>query len=130
MPESKDVLPRLEKSFAQLELAVATPVAEPRDLAGIVKSFEFVFELSWKCIQAMAHAQGREVLSPRAAFEEAFRLTWVNDPVVWKEILNDRNRTVHTYNEDFAILMCRRIQQQYIPAFSALLTSLRAQELS
>ena len=126
MPEFSDVLPLLQKAFAQLELATSTPVLEPRDLAGIIKSFEFVFELSWKCIQAAARAEGREAVTPRAAFTEAFRVGWVSDPVVWKGILEDRNKTVHTYNEEFAKLMSERIARDYVPAFSALVATLSA----
>ena len=125
MPERRDVLPLFEKAFAQLEVAVASPIAEARDLAGIVKSFEFVFELAWKTIQACSRSEGREVLSPRAAFAEAFRVGWTPDPVVWKGILDDRNRTVHTYDEEFAREMCARIATTHIPAFKVLLARLK-----
>ena len=126
MPDRRDVMPLFERAFGQLEIAVASPIAEARDLAGIVKSFEFVFELAWKAIQAVARGEGREVLSPRAAFVEAFKAGWTPDAVVWKEILDDRNRTVHTYDETFAREMCARIATTHIPAFETLLAKLKA----
>ena len=126
MPDRIKTLGSLKKALAQLEVAVASPIEEPRDLAGIVKSFEFVFELSWKAIQAAAREEGRTVTSPRNACTEAFRLGWIEDPVAWGAILEDRNRTVHTYDEDFARRMCERIMAAHLPAFRALDTSLSA----
>jgi nucleotidyltransferase substrate binding protein (TIGR01987 family) len=125
MGNNSNSLDNFKRAFAALELASSTPVLEPRDLAGIVKSFEFVFELSWKAVQAFGRAEGREINSPRTAFTEAFRLGWVTDPKVWVDLLDDRNRTVHTYDEGFAKEMCLRIKENYIPAFDHLLISLQ-----
>jgi nucleotidyltransferase substrate binding protein (TIGR01987 family) len=121
-------LKNLERALAALVLACETPVAEARDLAGIVKSFEFVFELSWKSVQSMALKNGVEVSSPRAAFREAFKLGYVDDPKVWVDIFEDRNRTVHTYDEDFAKEMSDRIRLQYLVAFQGLFARLKQRE--
>src|SRR5688572_15362370 len=119
MPKQADVFDLYVKTLAQLELALATPPTEPRDLAGIIKSFEFTFELGWKAIQARAISEGRSVNSPRAAFAEAFNLGWTQDPKVWAAILEDTNRTVHTYNEEIAKEMIARIRL-YVQPFRAL----------
>lgn len=124
----KNSLRNLEKALHALGLACATPVTEARDLAGIVKSFEFVFELSWKSIQAFAAFNGQEVNSPRSAFKVAFQLQYVADPQIWIDILEDRNRTVHTYDENFAREMCLRIQDRYLPEFEKLFENLKLAE--
>lgn len=124
MAKFEHVLALLVKAQNQLEEALAAPITEPRDLAGIIKSFEFVFELSWKCIQAAAAAEGTLVNSPRKAFTEAFRLEWIDDSVVWAEILEDRNRTVHTYDEAFALQMVDRIRTRYVIPFACLVKTL------
>lgn len=38
----------LGKALQALDASVSQPVAEPRDLSGIVKDFEIAYELSWK----------------------------------------------------------------------------------
>ena len=38
------------RALAALERSVGTPVTEPRDLSGIVKDFELLYELSWKTL--------------------------------------------------------------------------------
>ena len=124
----KNSLKNLERALAALELACASPITEARDLAGIVKSFEFVFELSWKSIQSFALFNGKEVNSPRSAFKEAFQLHYVSDPQVWIAILEDRNRTVHTYDEHFAKEMCDRIRLRYLPEFEKLFEQLKLAE--
>ena len=40
--------------------------------------------------------------SPREALRVALRLAWISDESFWLRMLDDRNRTSHTYNEAVA----------------------------
>ncbi len=103
-----------------LKQSVTQPVKEPRDLSGIIKDFEIVYELSWKALKTFLENQGHETTSARDAFSKAYQLGFVREQHVWLEMINDRNLTVHTYDRQLAKAMCDRIRQKYSPAFQTL----------
>ena len=107
--------PRTAQSFRDLESVVdrlAESLALPVD--GIVRDsailrFELACEAAWKCVQAFLREEGLDAASPRQAFAGAFRLGWIRDEVVWKEILEDRNLAVHVYREELADALYQRL---------------------
>jgi nucleotidyltransferase substrate binding protein (TIGR01987 family) len=64
----------LERAVLSLEKALASPVTEERDLAGIVKSFEFCYELSWTSLKESLVNQGAEAQGPKDVFRKAWQL--------------------------------------------------------
>lgn len=101
---SSDIEPRLAAlrvAVARLEAALAQPKTEwTRDAA--IQRFEFTFELMWKAVAHAARAEGVDVASPRGALRAAFSLKWIEDDTTWLTMLDDRNRTTHTYSEAVA----------------------------
>ena len=92
----------------RLDDALAQPKTEwTRDSA--IQRFEFTFELAWKAVAAVAEAQGVDARSPREAFKRAFVLGWIDEEDVWLRMLDDRNRTTHTYNEAVAEEIFKRL---------------------
>ena len=89
-----DALTRLDAALAQ------TKTEWTRDAA--IQRFEFSFELAWKAVSAFARSEGLEARSPREALRVAHRLSWIADEDLWLRMLDDRNRTTHTYNESVA----------------------------
>ena len=93
--------PRLRSFGAALDRlddALAQPKTEwTRDAA--IQRCEFTFELAWKAVATLAEAQGVDARSPREAFKRAFALGWIDEEDVWLRMLDDRNRTTHTYHE-------------------------------
>lgn len=71
-----------------------------RDKAGVIKSFEFCYELSWKLLKKVLLNQGVDLGSPKDCFREAAINKLIRDPVIWFKFLDMRNRTVHTYDLD------------------------------
>jgi len=67
-----------------------------------IQRFEFTFEMAWKAVQAHATAEGLECVSPRDCFRTAFRLGLVDHDPRWMGMVEDRNRTTHTYDEKAA----------------------------
>lgn len=101
MTGDHDRLVSLQTALGRLDDALAQPKTEwTRDSA--IQRFEFTFELAWKAVATVAQAHGVEARSPREAFKQAFALGWVTDEDVWLRMLDDRNRTTHTYNEAVA----------------------------
>lgn len=68
----------------------------------VIQRFEYVFELSWKTIQAAVEYMGSSCNSPRDAIKEAFKMEWVTNPEGWLEAMEARNKTSHTYSEKLA----------------------------
>ena len=103
--------PRLRSFGAALDRlddALAQPKTEwTRDSA--IQRFEFTFELAWKAVATVAEAQGVDARSPREAFKRAFALGWIHEEDVWLRMLDDRNRTTHTYNEAVAEEIFKRL---------------------
>jgi nucleotidyltransferase substrate binding protein (TIGR01987 family) len=64
--------------------------------------FEFCFELGWKAIQAVAKLEGQECPSPRMAISTAWRNGWISEEDSFLAMLEERNRTSHTYHEETA----------------------------
>ncbi len=101
MTGAHDRLVSLRTALGRLDDALAQPKTEwTRDSA--IQRFECTFELAWKAVATVAQAHGVEARSPREAFKQAFALGWVTDEDVWLRMLDDRNRTTHTYNEAVA----------------------------
>lgn len=91
----------LERALGRLEAALARPEDDIlRDAC--IQRFEFTFELAWKAIQRQAREEGLDCASPRECFRVAFRLGLADDDARWMAMVEDRNRTTHTYDEDTA----------------------------
>lgn len=125
--DSKRSLENLGNALKKLEEYTSTPVTEDRDKAGIIQAFEFCFELSWKTIQKIATSHAKHIGSPKQAFQAAFELGWIgeneqNDYII---MINDRNLTSHTYKEDVANDVLKRINQQHLSTLKDLYKKLK-----
>jgi nucleotidyltransferase substrate binding protein (TIGR01987 family) len=80
-----------------------------RDRDSAILRFELAYEVAWKHLQALAREQGFESVGPRQAFENAFRLGWIEDEVVWRDVLTARNQAVHVYREAWAQALAERL---------------------
>jgi len=67
-----------------------------------IKRFELCFELLWKTLKDYLEREGIICRSPRGCLKEAFALGLLESESEWLEILKDRNLSVHTYLEELA----------------------------
>ena len=121
-----DDLLNFKKTLRQLKAFVSTPVANDRDRAGVIQAFEYTFEKCWKALPKRAGKEGIEIASPKKAFSFAFQNSWIpkDKEKLWLKMLEDRNLTSHTYKEDVAKEVLRKIVAEYVPGFEALLLKL------
>ena len=113
-------LSNFKLALKALITAAQTPVTEPRDLAGIIKDFELTYELAWKTLKKFLELQGHETSSAKDVISQAYQLQYISDQKIWLSIIQDRNLTVHTYDEGFALEMVNRIKTQYVSEFESL----------
>ncbi|MCP4652182.1 MAG: nucleotidyltransferase [Candidatus Omnitrophica bacterium] len=104
--------------FQKAVTRLAEALAENLDkgsivIDGTIQRFEFSFELAWKTIKAVLDYNGVEATTPRAAIKEAFVAKMIDDGEAWIEMLEDRNKTSHIYDEKQAIKIYRRIKDRY-----------------
>ncbi|MBW2702973.1 MAG: nucleotidyltransferase substrate binding protein [Deltaproteobacteria bacterium] len=120
----------LELALNNLERFLDEPIVSDRDRAGVLQAFEYTFELSWKAAQKIAADQGLSAQSPRQALKAAFQLGLIplDEEETWLSMLNDRNRTVHTYRAELAQEIFERVRDRYQKALAGLLLRARSMD--
>ncbi|MCL7945173.1 nucleotidyltransferase substrate binding protein [Marinobacter sp. ATCH36] len=115
-----------KKAFNQLDSAVQ--LCKTRELSdlekqGLIQAFEYTYELSWNVIRDYFRWQGNtSITGSRDAIREAFANGLLEEGEGWMRMLQDRNRTSHTYNEDTARAILNNILMQYHSLFEKLQT--------
>ncbi|MDX2130384.1 MAG: nucleotidyltransferase substrate binding protein [Chloroherpetonaceae bacterium] len=108
------------KAFHQLEKAIQT-VSNPSDLEkeGIIQRFEFTHELSWKVMKDFLEEKGiREIIGSKDAVRLAFQNGIITNGEVWMEMIETRNKTVHSYLEEILNQEYKKIREKYYPLLS------------
>jgi nucleotidyltransferase substrate binding protein (TIGR01987 family) len=116
------------RALEQLELFFEPPELNLREQQGLVKAFEYTFELGCNTLRDLLRSRGNTgvMLGSRDAIREAFSAGLVNDGPVWMEMVRDRNLTSHVYNRSTAEAITSNISCRYLPAFQGLREQLRA----
>jgi len=128
MPANTQVdLTAFESALARLHDAlIQSPSEWIRDAA--IQRFEFTFELAWKTTMRVEQTSGLESGTwPRQVIKVAFKVGWIDDDELWLKMLEDRNRTSHTYNQMIAEEIFNRLPD-YRDAFTKLLAQLKKLE--
>ncbi|MCD4722844.1 MAG: nucleotidyltransferase substrate binding protein [Desulfobacula sp.] len=115
----------LDKAFTQLKRGLA--IEHPSDIEqqGIIQSFEFTFELSWKTLKDYLEAQGVTCQFPREIIKKAFQHQIISEGELWLDMLGKRKLLAHTYDENLAMEAYRLIKQNFAPQISKLVQWLR-----
>lgn len=114
------------KAMGHLENALQIPEPDMVQKAGIIQFFEMSFELAWNMVKDYLEEQGFvDIKSPRGALKKAFEVNILENGHEWMELLQDRNLTAHTYDEQKATDMEHLIQDKYFPILKELLESFK-----
>lgn len=96
----------LEISIEKMEEAI-------RD--SIIKKFEYTFELTWKTIKVYLENEGYiDISSPKRTLKQAFEIGLISNEEIWANMLEARNSTAHTYDEEKACFYEDVIKKKYI----------------
>lgn len=86
---------------------------------GLIKKFEFTYELAWNVMKDYATFQGNTSLNgSRDAIREAFQLQIIADGETWMDMLKSRNKISQTYNENTTQEIYIKIIENYCELFS------------
>ncbi|AJF06592.1 nucleotidyltransferase substrate binding protein [Geoalkalibacter subterraneus] len=118
-------LNNLKKAFAQLEKFIVKGDLSELEMQGLVKAFEYTYELAWTTMKDFLEFRGQTgIYGSRDAIRKAFQLALVEDGNLWMDMLQSRNKTSHTYNEETAREICQAVTEDYYPAFAQLIDKL------
>ena len=85
---------------------------------GLIQSFEFTHELAWNVMKDYAVYQGNsEIKGSRDAVRYSAQAGLISDGFGWMEMIQSRNSSSHTYNEDTANEITEHIISKYFPLF-------------
>ena len=113
-----------ENAAKQLAKALNEPESEfIRDAS--IQRFGFTYELLWKTIKVfLEEIHGVRTVSPRQVFKEAFALELIDNEDVFLEMIEARNLLSHTYNENQASKMYRKLPS-FLESFNLVLEKLK-----
>ena len=111
-------LNKLETAFTRLQQA-AGRVVDDLDRDGVIQRFEFTFELLWKTAKIFLEYEGVRCAGPRSCIKEGVRREVLSEGEVLLDMLEDRNKTTHIYDEHTAEEIFERIKNRYVPVIAS-----------
>lgn len=121
---------------ALTSLQEASILADERELSklekqGVIQGFEFTHELAWKTLKDFLESRGQQnIYGSKDATRLAFKLGIIHDGEVWMKMIEYRNRTVHTYNENDMEVIFKHIINHDVRAFEVLAERLEEEAVS
>ena len=104
----------------------AVELADSRNLSdlekqGLIQGFEFTFELSWKLLKDYLESKGfKDFHGSKDTFKLAFQEELISDGELWMEMIDNRNRSSHTYEESVAKEIISLVLSKYFLKFKEL----------
>ena len=117
-----------KKAFAQLMQAVE--LSRQRALSkleqqGLIQGFEYTHELAWNTLKDFLEARGTtNLFGSRDTTRAAFALGLIEQGEIWMQMIQSRNQTTHTYNEETMEQIAAAITDVYVAEFARLQTKL------
>jgi len=90
--------------------------------SGLVKTFEFSFELAWNTLKDLLYHEGLEAKTPRETIRSAFTAGYLSEAeaATALDALDKRNVLSRSYDEAAAVEAVELIRYQYAPMLHAL----------
>ena len=133
--ENKDVrwkqrFQNYNKALAQLQKFIDHGELNELEEQGLIKAFEYTYELAWNTIKDFYTDQGvTDIQGSRDAFKLAANRDLIKNVGKWMDMVNSRIKTVHTYDEEIADEIANDIVEFYHPMFIQLQTRLQIEFL-
>jgi nucleotidyltransferase substrate binding protein (TIGR01987 family) len=85
---------------------------------GLIQSFEYTHELAWNVMKDFLIFEGfQNIIGSRSATREAFNKGLIDEGQIWMDMIDSRNESVHTYNEETADKIVHKIKEIYFMEF-------------
>ncbi len=87
---------------------------------GVIQRFEYTHELAWNVMKDyLNEVGGIKTLGSKDSTRQALAGELITNGEVWMEMIQSRNQTSHTYNEEVADGIFGKIIREYLLAFIA-----------
>ena len=112
-----------QKAFSQLSNAAT--LAQQRELTdleqqGLIQAFEFTHELAWNTLKDFLESRGRSnIFGSKDATREGFAAGLIEDGDAWMQMIENRNETTHTYDEETADEIGEAVLSSYVPSLKS-----------
>ena len=117
------------KAFSQLERFMQEETLNEMEEQGLIKAFEYTYELSWKTLQDLLKEKGyTDVVGPKPVIEQSFQDGYIVDGKGWMRMHVSRNLTSHTYDEETAEEIIKSIRSEYFDLLKNLQTRLQEEK--
>lgn len=110
----KEIYADFQKALERLREALKEDILDNAiAVDGTIQRFEFTFELAWKLAGSILRYQGIEADTPRSVIKEAFKAKLLKNGQGWIDMLEDRNKTSHIYDEKAAMVIYDKIKNNH-----------------
>ena len=118
----KQRLENLIKAHFRLSEACAQESYNRLEVAGLIQTFEFTFELTWKTLKDLLEFEGYDAASPRSVICTALEAKHISalQCETLLEVLGKRNLLTHTYDEDNVTEAQALILENFEPVLTAI----------
>lgn len=102
-----------QKSLIKLKESLERdPHTDDLVLDATIQRYKVAYELAWKLMKAYLQYMGNnEATNPRSTFREAYKEGLLSEGDAWLQMLQDRNMTSHTYDEETAWAIWENIKE-------------------
>jgi nucleotidyltransferase substrate binding protein (TIGR01987 family) len=107
-----------QKALVQLTKFIKKGELSELEEQGIIKAFEYTYELAWNVIKDYYEEQGEvSIQDSRDALRLAFQRGLITDGDNWMNMIKSRIASVHTYNLEVAQQINQDIHDIYFQLF-------------
>ena len=114
MERTGERLALARRALGTLEELVGVPPASPLVRDAAIQRFEYTFEATWKAAQIyLREIEGLEVGSPKGVVRLSLQVGVLDEVDARRALamVDDRNLTVHAYNEAIAEAIAQRLAE-------------------
>jgi nucleotidyltransferase substrate binding protein (TIGR01987 family) len=108
----------LSQLTAQIEKVPDPSAADDTSILATIQAFEFTFELAWQTLKDFLEDQGfKDLYGSKNTIRRAFERGLLTEGQKWMDMIDSRNNSTHTYDEDTAGTIYADIRNVYYPKF-------------
>lgn len=110
-----------QKALKQLSRFIDKGDLNELEVQGLIQSFEYTHELAWNTLKDFLESRGNEnIYGSKDTTRKAFQLNLIDNGEIWMDMIQSRNETSHTYNEEVSKKISSSIINRYHPQFVGL----------
>lgn len=104
--------------LSEIELDVGNKLSDI-EKEGFIQRFEFTHELAWNVMKDFLKEKGFQgIIGSKDATKLAFQNELIENGQVWMDMIDSRNQTVHTYNDEILEIQFDKIKNIYCQNFN------------